>query len=494
MSPPPTPRVTPRGRVVVLALMALAILARLIYVMTLERRIYWYDGTEYSRLALGLLEHGRYVDEAGRASAFWPPGYPLFLAAVYRIFGPSVLAIRVAQSVLGSLIVALVFAITRRLASPKVGYLAAAATAVYPLYIYSTGAVLPIVLQTALVAGAFLLVLRASEKVSVSSALAGGLLAGWAVLTAPSSFLALLLFVPWLAWVRFEAIRPAAASRGGGGKRGAVVLALCLLLPMVLLPGGWAVRNYHALGGFTLVSTNGGYNLWIGNYPGVTAATGNRKTAPGMEEEEARIWRAHRNEVERDAAFFREGRRYVLADLPHFFSLTLSKAIHLWRLYPQPMTTDRPRLGLERLASILSYGLLLPFSLLWLLLSLRRKRMSVLVLGIFAVYSLIHGVFLSKVRFRLPIDVFVIAYGTTGFMALLGTLRGVIEGRRPVRARVPDASGVQPSEAKPPPARPLSGNPAPLPGERSRERRSSARVPDPGPSGGPGASGGSGRS
>lgn len=410
-------------RLTVLALAALAIIVRLAYVLTLERRIYWYDGTEYSRLALGLLEHRRYLNEAMRTSAFWPPGYPLFLAAVYWFLGPSVMAIRVAQCALGGLTVAMIFAIARRFLNPPGSYLAAGAMALYPLYIYSAGAVLPITLQTTLIAGTFLLCLRAAETGSIASALGAGLLAGWAALTAPSALPALLLFVPWLVWSRRKNVRPGAFGRGHGRRREVLTPALCFLFSLILLPGGWIARNHHALGGFTPISTNGGYNLWLGNYPGVTASTGNRPAFKDMESEEERIWLEHDDERDRDIAYFRAARHYISADQRHFIELTLSKVVYLWNLYPQPMTTDRPRLSFEHLASILSYGLLLPLALAWLLVRVRRDSASVMVLGLFLAFSLVHGVFLSKVRFRLPLDSFVIIYGTGGYLALLGTLR-----------------------------------------------------------------------
>ena len=86
------------------------------------------------------------------------------------------------------------------------------------------------------------------------------------------------------------------------------------------------------------------------------------------------------------------------------------------------MTEDRPHLGLERLASLLSYGLLLPFALVWLFVSLPRSRVALLVLLLFLIYSMVHAVILSKVRFRLPLDSFVILYGSGGIVAAVRAL------------------------------------------------------------------------
>jgi hypothetical protein len=154
----------------------------------------------------------------------------------------------------------------------------------------------------------------------------------------------------------------------------------------------------------------------------VKASTGNRAEVPGMEQEAAGIWSLPGNEATRDSAFTRRALEYIAADIPRFLGLSLSKSLELWAFDPRPMTEDRPRLGLELLASLLSYGLLLPFALAWLFVSLPRSRVALLVLLLFIVYSMVHAVILSKVRFRLPLDTFVIIYGAGGMVAAFRAL------------------------------------------------------------------------
>ncbi|TFG88512.1 MAG: hypothetical protein E4H17_02230, partial [Gemmatimonadales bacterium] len=147
---------------IVLALICLlALLIRLAYVLTLQPRLFWFDGEHYSRLATGLLEHGSYLNDRGRPSAYWPPGYPLFMAAVYAFFGVNIVAVRVAQCLLGAATVAVVHRIARRVLDRNGAWLAALATALYPLFIYSAGADMPVTLQIALIAGGVLLTLVA---------------------------------------------------------------------------------------------------------------------------------------------------------------------------------------------------------------------------------------------------------------------------------------------------------------------------------------------
>ena len=405
----------------VLALICLlAFLIRLAYILTLQPRLFWFDGEHYSRLATGLLEHGTYLNDRGRPSAHWPPGYPLFMAAVYALFGVNIVAVRVVQCLIGAATVAVVHRIARRVLDRSGAWLAALATALYPLFIYSAGADMPVTLQIALIGGGVLLTLVAVERGSARAALGAGLLGAWATLVAGSALPAFLLFALWMAWNR-DGTASHSHSRN-------IRLALVCLLPIVVIVGAWTVRNQRAFGHPVLVSTNGGYNLWLGNHPGVKASTGNRAEVPGpdevpgMEAEAARIWALPGNEATRDSAFTRRALEYITADVPRFLRLSLSKSLELWALYQKPMNEDRPRLGLEKLASLLSYGLLLPFALVWLFVSLPKSRVALLVLLLVLIYSMVHAVILSKMRFRLPLDSFVIIYGSGGIVAAVRAL------------------------------------------------------------------------
>jgi 4-amino-4-deoxy-L-arabinose transferase-like glycosyltransferase len=421
-SPPAEPGRSGHDReFAILALICLlAFLIRLAYVLTLQTKTSLFDGEHYSRLATGLLEHGTYLNDRGRPSAYWPPGYPLFMAAVYALFGVNIVAVRVVQCLVGAATVALVHRIARRVLDRSGAWLAALATALYPLFIYSAGADMPVTLQIALIAGGVLLTLVAVERNSARAALGAGLLGAWATLVAGSALPAFLLFAVWMIWNR--------DGTAGHGHSRNIRLALACLLPLIVIVGAWTVRNQQAFGRPVLLSTNGGYNLWLGNHPGVKASTGNRAEVPGtdevpgMEAEAARIWALPGNEATRDSAFTRRALEDIAADLPRFLRLSLSKSLELWALYPRPMNEDRPHLGLEKLASLLSYGLLLPFALAWLFVSLPRSRVAFLVLFLFLIYSLVHAVILSKVRFRLPLDSFVIIYGSGGIVAAVRAL------------------------------------------------------------------------
>lgn len=408
-----------RDWILLAALCAMALGVRLAFALRLPPTIVWFDGYQYSRLANGLMRYGTYLNAKGHPSAFWPPGYPAFLAAVYTLFGPSVIAVRVTQSVLGALTVALAHGIARRVLDVRGAWLATVVTALYPIYVYSATAFFPVTLLAALMAAVLLLVLVALERRSTLAAVVAGSLAGWAALTAGSSLAVLLVCAAWMPWrgagprlTRTSAAQDAIRARAAGAR-----LALVFLLPAVLIVGAWTLRNERVFGHPVLVSTNAGYNFWLGNYPGVRAETGNTFFSDSMEAEANAVWATPGNEQTREQCFWRLARGHVAGNVPHFVQLTASKALFFWSVYTNPMTRGRPTLSFEELASWLSYGLLLPFALAWLAWSLRRDPTAVLVLLLCVSYTAIHACVLSKVRLRLPLDTLVIVYGAGGVVA-----------------------------------------------------------------------------
>jgi len=277
----------------------------------------------------------------------------------------------------------------------------------------------PIVLETALVAAGVALALVAIERASTPAAFAAGLLGGWASLTVGTALPGVLLIAPWIVTAR----------EWTGRRRRGLVIALVYLAGTAVPVGGWAVRNTVRFGQPVLISTNFGYNFWLGNYPGVGPANGNRYDLPGMEAEAQKVWASPGTEVSRDRRFFHLALGHIRSNVPAFLRLSAGKALEFWSIYSEPMTQRRPRFGLEWLASLCSYGFLLPFALAWLVRTARRSRLSQLVLALFVVWTVIHALILSKLRYRLPLDTFVIVYGVGGIAALNRRLRW----RRPAR-------------------------------------------------------------
>lgn len=277
------PAVRGRGPVLaVAALLVLALAVRLAIVAATPAYEPAHDDAQYDRLACAIVVTGSYPragtspdrDSCGSApardpgpSAFRPPGYPAFLAAVYALAAPLPVerwtAARVAQALLGTALVALVGLLARGLWGRRAGFFALAAGALYlPLAVVGASLLAEILFATLLV-GALVAALAARRPPhGLAWVAVAGVLVGLATLTRPNA--AVVLFP--LAF---------AVSRVGGRRSLARPALLVALTLATVAP--WTIRNAVQMDAFVPVSTHVGEAL-AGTY---NEEARNREDHPG---------------------------------------------------------------------------------------------------------------------------------------------------------------------------------------------------------------------
>ena len=150
------------------------------------------DGAEYDRLALSILSGDGYVDANGVPDAFWPVGYPVFLATIYLVVGHSYLAAGIANALLGAIVVLLTYALAREALSSRVSLAAAGVTAFLPAHIVAyTPNLLTEMLHTVLVLTVLIATLRLARSSTWKNAALLGFIIGVSVYVRP-----VLLFFP----------------------------------------------------------------------------------------------------------------------------------------------------------------------------------------------------------------------------------------------------------------------------------------------------------
>lgn len=219
------------------------------------------DSLDYQRLG-SLLAAGRGFGTTGLAAgggptAFRAPAYPIFVGAVFRVTGDSLTAVRLVQSVLGTLVVGLIAFVASELFDRRHGLVAAALASVYPPLILLGNGLLTEAISLPLESGALAAALLCRRWTAgrsptdapwVPGALVGscGLLLGLAILTRPVDAV---LALPVVVLV---------APRSGGRavvRAGLVVgIAIVMLLP-------WEVRDARAFDRLIPVTTQDGYIL-----------------------------------------------------------------------------------------------------------------------------------------------------------------------------------------------------------------------------------------
>ncbi len=190
-----------------------------------------------------------------------PPGYPYFLAVVYRFLGLNYGAPRIVQMALGLANLLLLYLLGKAWFGRGSGLAAAALGAVFWSFIYFEGELNSPVLEVFL----YLAMAGALWKWFTSGrwdwALLAGLLLGLHALVRPNVLLPGVFAAGWMVWTAWKSKFAL--------KRGMAHAALFLLaVAAVISPA--VVRNYRVAHEFVLISYYGGINAYIGNNPNST--------------------------------------------------------------------------------------------------------------------------------------------------------------------------------------------------------------------------------
>jgi 4-amino-4-deoxy-L-arabinose transferase-like glycosyltransferase len=245
--------------------------------------------------------------EPGTDCAVRMPLYPLLLVPFLSggwLF-PGVVLL---QAVIGASLVWLTFAIGRELFGATPGLVAAALAAVNPYAVIHDTRLQDTAMFNALLALSLLLLIRAVKTSSRSLCLASGLALALATLTTAR----LALFVPF-------AIAGAAADPGLRASA-RVGRAALVTLPVLLLLGGWALRNWRVVGA-PVLTTEAGVSLWVGNnattfefLPGRSIDPNEQRSIELLaDHDRSRLDALEGREVERDRLFLEWGRQYIAA-------------------------------------------------------------------------------------------------------------------------------------------------------------------------------------
>ncbi len=252
-----------RPALLLICLVALVHAAAFIAYLRPDWDVAWTDQEGYKRLGAVLAETGtftRYPNyEVFVPEVIRTPGYPAFVAGIYRLFGVrNDVAVTGAQALVFASICLLVYAIGRRIANERIGVAAAVLTALFsPLPHF--GALVLTELWTAFVATfAMLVSIRAVQRQRLRDFAIAGVLLSSTTLVRPA-FVLLPLFlaigIPLL-------VRSQRDSRALGGWAVLAAAACVTLLP-------WFTYNYVHLGQFTLSPAGGvGRGLWEGSWQG----------------------------------------------------------------------------------------------------------------------------------------------------------------------------------------------------------------------------------
>ena len=236
------------ARRLAIAILLAALAIRVAWVFATPDYRLVHDAIDYQRHAVSIANGNGFATAYGRETAFRPPAYPIFLAFVYWIFGPSLEWARLANALVGTGIVALTGVIAWQLWGHRVALITMALGAVY----------IPLILvgQSVMSEPLFVLCLLGAIACAIRGwALAAGVLIGLAVLGRAN---ALILLLP-LAWAVCRQVSPRGGRVPGAGKGPRPALIMLVACGLTIVP--WTIRNYVVLDHFVPVSTQLGSAL-----------------------------------------------------------------------------------------------------------------------------------------------------------------------------------------------------------------------------------------
>ncbi len=208
-----------------------------------ETRLIEPDSNDYLLNAHALLDDGRFWSSPGSGEPEFErtPGYPLFIAVIFAITGRSVLAVALVQSVLSVMVAVPMFLLARRLFNERVAVVAVVLLLVDPLSMYFGSLVMTETLATLLILSSTALLALLVDRGSSSMVgwFAAGLLLAAATHVRPGQYYLPLLVLALLLWT---------GRRFRWSIRRTLCAAVALGLPVLVLVGGWQVRNADQIG------------------------------------------------------------------------------------------------------------------------------------------------------------------------------------------------------------------------------------------------------
>jgi 4-amino-4-deoxy-L-arabinose transferase-like glycosyltransferase len=370
---------------------------------------------------------------------FRPPGYPYFLAVIYKLAGPDYLTPRVVQVLLGLGNVLLAFWLVRKWLGQSVALVAALLMGTYWIFIYYEGEFL----ETPLMVCCTLLLLGLlfgwTERITFRRALAAGLVLGLSSLVRPNALIFLPAIAGWAYWIgRRQPTRRSFRLALGG---------LLLGCAVMILPA--TIRNYTVSGQPVLITSNAGINLYMGNNetadgrcPGSLPGLGKFKTCydyPGIVANlEKRLGR-RLNDSEVSSHFAGEAVRFMSEHPGRVVRLLARKALMFWG--PLEVSHNKVEEAERDHSNVLSaipggFSVALALAitgaavLFWGMRPpkgargkrdrqlARRREFTVLVLLVIASWFLSFLPFFMAARYRVPIIPFLLAFGAYGLYSL----------------------------------------------------------------------------
>ena len=339
------------------------------------------------------------------------PGYPLFMAAVYALFGASLPAVKAVQVVLGAGSCVLAWGIAREIFDRRVAAVAGLLAALHAMLVFYGGTLMTVNLTIPLVLGLVWALVRGFRTPTLIGFACCGLLLGLATLVQQTILLLAPLVVVWILVGLLVGMKDNSllARRAGFAALFALAAFACIL----------PITAHNAVTGhdFVLLNSMGGANFYMGNQREADGTwqvpdLGSHLRADNPDEMQRQLEAAAERATGREmrpseisSYWMARGIDEIRADPLRWIRLELRKlglyfnAYEVWNIRSFELSQETS--GVLRLP-LATMGFIAPLGLLGLLLTLARWRELVPLYGVFLVYLASSLLFFVLARYRLP--------------------------------------------------------------------------------------------
>jgi len=370
-------------------------------------------------------------DWIGRDVFYQAPLYPYFLGVIYKLFGHSLLTVRIIQAIVGSLSCALTAAATCRLVSRRAGLLAGFALALYAPAIFFDGLIQKSVLDVFFVCLALWAMSRIAGPGFSKDWLLLGLTMGGLALTREN---AMVLVAVLGIWAFAGAASPAGVRSPSLAARAGGAVALALGVAIVLAPV--AFRNYTVGGGFYVTTSQFGSNFYIGNNPradGTYASLRYGRGSPEFERVDATELAEHAvgrtlTPAEVSGYWTNQTLAFITSRPGAWLKLLARKFLLLWNADEMLDTESQESYEewstpLWLLSGIGHFGVLVPLAVIGIFATWPERRRFWVFYLMVAAYAASVIMFYVFARYRFPLVPFLILFASVGIIATLEYFR-----------------------------------------------------------------------
>lgn len=374
------------------------------------------DSADYTIPALNVANGEDYFKGLEKRDVLRTPGYPVFLASVYAVFGESNLVVAILQQLMVVLAAIFVFVVGRKVVGELPGLIGAAVFLLNPYMILFPNFILSEPVSILTLSVLVWLLILAMERDQPYCFFWSGLLLGYHILCRPpEQLLPLVVLVPLV--IKYKSFRRAVRP------------FLLMVLGVVLLVIPWLVYNYARTGGVGFTPLLGrNLALKVAHHTSVTLDLPPSVEVDSVIDKRGKVWEASnelmqagysREEVDK---IYLQGAMRVIKRRPLAFLLwQLQELWEFWRGYDLQGFVRVPRPLVLLFTSGVGVVMLALF-----LVGLYRFQMnfsSILVILTIAYFALIVPLAgFGSTRFRYPVEPYIWIYAANGLLLVFSSI------------------------------------------------------------------------